>query len=225
MDTEYKPKNITVATRLANASPQLKEIVDTVVTACKCPHLLEDVIRYVKQEAIRMHKIDRFFRDVQIVELERTSAEYSFVFDTASVDIPKYRDILGVAVPGYKPLAKMATADALHNLARNTQDCWYLLGTALHIRSRVATNKLLVAILAANELRDESKFYSWIAAEHPYALVDSAARWLYTDMGLADKARAADSRTTTVHDPEILREQLLGADVDIFSGAVIGRDE
>ena len=60
-----------------------------------------------------------------------------------------------------------------------------------------------------------------MAREHPYAIIDEVSATVFGDSGQTDKQALRRNRVLTIHDPEIMREQMLTDHDDLLGSQVI----
>lgn len=202
-------------------SPQLEELVQGCVELSKHPERRDDIIRHTKTVVLGKHRMERFWRDVEVIQWEATSSVTSRTVDLTT--IPKHRDILQIGVPGIiKPLEKLGIDAILPGVSRGKTNCWYVLGHALHVKTAAPHNELLIAMLGKPDVTD-TKFYSWIAETYGNGIVEEVASIIFGECGQTDKQRLYADRVAQLHNPEIMREELLSADSSILnSGAIHG---
>lgn len=203
---------------LATLSTQLQELVSATVRLSKHPELIDDIIFHTKTVVLNKHRMERFWRDVEVVEWEGTNSLTSRTVDLTS--IPRHRDVLQIAIPGSLPLKKLDLDDVLPNVAKGSINCWYVLGHNLHIRTATPHTKLLLALLGKPDVKDET-FYSWIAEEYGASIVEEVCSIIFGSCGQMEKQQLYSGRVRTIHNPELLREELLTADSAILTSETI----
>lgn len=203
---------------LANLSAQLRELVSTIARVSKHPELMDDIIFYTKTVVLNKHRMERFWRDVEVVEWEGTNSLTSRTLDLTS--IPRHRDVLQIAIPGGMPLKKLDLDDVLPNVAKGSINCWYVLGHNLHVRTAAPHTKLLIALLGKPDVRDDT-FYSWIAEEYGPSIVEEVSSIIYGTCGQMEKQKLFSDRVRDIHTPELLREELLTDDSAILTSETI----
>ena len=154
-------------------SEQLAGLVQEVISETKRVDKEEDIVRKIKNVTMQKHRMARFWRDIEVIDIDLTVEGRKRSIDVNTV-LPPHRDILQVAVKGHGVLEKLDVSAALSAIAKNKQNCWYQLGHALHINCAKLHGSLLIAILAKPVL-DNEKFYSWMVAEHYYAILDEVS--------------------------------------------------
>lgn len=199
-------------------SEQLAELVSEIISETKRPEKEEDIVRRIKNVTLQKHRKARFWRDIETVDLDLTVEGRNRTIDLTI--LPPHRDILQVAIQGFGELKKLDISAALSAIAKNTPNCWYQLGHALHIQCNKAHGSILVAILA-KPIVEEAKYNSWLAREHPYAIIDEVSAFIFGDSGQVDKQAMRQNRVLTIHDPEIMREQMLTDHDDLLGSQVI----
>jgi len=219
--------NRTNSLAIEKLSSQLQELVLEIQSQTKQPALIDDIIRYTQSVISTMHRLDNFWRDIDVFAWEATSGPaYARSIDLADSAFPKHRQILAVSAKGgTKPLTKVSVQDALQAVARNRQNCWYQLGSKLHVKTTWEHNELIIALLSKPDFSDLSKFHSWIAEEHPHLVIDAVSAMIYADTGQSDKQSAATTRVELLHKPELFREQLYNTEMEILTSDVLAQYE
>lgn len=203
-------------------SDQLEELTQSCVQFTKHPERRDDITNYIKRVALQKHRMERFWRDVEILDWEATASATSRTIDLS--DIPRHRDILQIGVPKFGMLTKIPLDEVLASVTRGKTNCWYQLGRALHVKTAAPHTNLLIAMLGKPDTSD-SKFYSWIAEVYEAAIIEEVGSLIFGESGQADKAKIYGDRVITLHNPQILREELLSENAAILSAAVITGDQ
>lgn len=144
----------------------------------------------VKMATLKMHQLDDFPKDIVETGIAWTPAAYIQSLDYKAI-IPtwrrfkylrKYAD--GLAGDFFKYLSPEETLDR-YNV--NKENICYLAGTQIEIRSNTQDDYMLVAAYASPDITDTG-FSSWIADEHPYAIICDAAASVFKQIGFDEQA-------------------------------------
>lgn len=191
-------------------SPQLKELYINCVQMTKHPESGADILRFIKSVTASKHLMDKFQNDLGFFELELTASATSRSIEANL--LPLHRQIMGIATHACGTLDFIGINDALRMQLGHKTNCWYRLGQAVHIKTRAPHSKILFAYLGKPDISD-AHFYSWIAAEYPFAIQDEVAGLIAGIHGETERQQVYSNRVRQIHDMNLLREQLLLVDV------------
>lgn len=169
------------------------ELLDDVYIVTNRPDLVAETKLAVKQATLKCHHSDYYPKD-----LIETGIQFNA---PATLQSLAYRNLLpywrsfnylrkysdGVAGTFFQILT---TEQTLDRYAINKENICYLAGEMLEIRSNTADSTLLLSAYV-NPNITETGYNSWIALEHPYAIVYEAAAQVFKAIGWDEQASAA----------------------------------
>lgn len=173
----------------------LAELQVEVILLTRRPDLVDLTLSAVQSATLKCHQADFWPRDIYETGLAFSSSAYEQDFEYRSF-IPLFRAIK------YARVYNNTTGDALqfftvidpanvldsYNLAR--EDICYLGGEEIHFKSSTQFQHALFGCYV-NPNVTEASFNSWIAIDHPWAIIHDACRRIYMSTGQEKKAQAA----------------------------------
>jgi hypothetical protein len=165
----------------------LVELVSEVYGLTGRPDLDVRTINAVKRATLRAHHLDFFSRDLYEVPLVFDTPAYLQEIEYRTV-IPRFRAIKylrhydAVTDSAGKFLNKITPEETLNNYGETKTDVFYIAGDVIQIRSSILLEYLLSGWYRHPDITD-SGFSSWIADEHPSAIVYAAAREIFKSIG------------------------------------------
>ena len=171
------------------------ELVTEVYTVTKRPDLSAETALAVKSATLKLHQSDFYFKDLFETGISFTESSFIQSLDIKTV-IPRFRalkylrryDNSGSGAPAefFKVLSPLETVD---EYGYNREGIAYMAGSSLNIRSAVEFQYAILGVYL-NPSIVESNFVSWIADDHPYAIVFEALRLLFKQIGYDEQAAA-----------------------------------
>lgn len=167
------------------------ELVSDVITLTKRPDLVDDTKLAVKVATLKMHQMDFLYKDIYETGISFSSESYVQQLDYKTL-LPRFRslkylrkaDSTGVAGAFFGVLTPAEVIDA-YGIER--ADICYAAGSIIQIKS---STSFQYAILGAylNPDITEAGYNSWIAQDHPYAIVYEAAITIFKTIGYDEQA-------------------------------------
>lgn len=170
------------------------DLTSDVMTITNRPDLIAETKLAVKAATLKIHQSDYYYKDLfesgltwdvaaytQEVELNALfprfrSLKYVRRYDTSgSGESKEFYDIL---TPG----------ELLDSYGRDRYNVAYMAGRNLNIKSYEQLSNALIGIYL-NPVVTEDEYTSWIADDHPYAIVFEAARLLFKQIGYDEQAQ------------------------------------
>ena len=159
-----------------------QQLYKEVIAKTNRPELVAETQLAITQATLRMHSLAWFAKDLAVAQIRFPTAAAGGMNTVAiSRNLMRCRKVY--AIEGAEELDtseifKRETA-ALHNV-------WYVLGDSLVIKS---TNQVqTVSWVTTPIVTPVTDYSSWIAVQHPYAIVDEAARIVAELTGRAELA-------------------------------------
>lgn len=171
------------------------DLLNEVYTITKRPDLVTETKLAVKAATLKLHQSDFYFRDLFEQGISFTSPSYIQQLDIKTV-IPRFRrikylrryDNTGSGAPAefFTILSPLETID---EYGVNRTGIAYMAGDLLNVRAAVEFQFAILGVYL-NPSVVESNFISWIAEDHPYAIVFEAIRVLFKQIGYDEQAAA-----------------------------------
>ena len=171
------------------------ELMTEVYTVTKRPDLSAETALAVKSATLKLHQSDFYFKDLFETGISFTESANIQQLDI-KVIMPRFRtlkylrryDNSGSGTPAefFKILTPAETVD---EYGCNLEGIAYMAGSSLNIRSATAFQFAILGVYL-NPSITESNYISWIAEDHPYAIVFEALRILFKQIGYDEQASA-----------------------------------
>lgn len=171
----------------------LTELQQEVYTLTNRPDLVAETLLAVRQSTLALHQSDFYWRDLYETGISFSTAAYTQELEYRSI-LPLFRSI--------KYLRK-ANADStvgafftvvqpesvLDHYGANRTDVCYAAGASIEIKS---STQFQYAVLGyyANPNISASGYNSWIALDHPYAIIFEAAEKVFKMIGKSEEFAA-----------------------------------
>lgn len=168
----------------------LTELINEVYVVTNRPDLVAETKLAVKKSTLKMHQLDYFPKD-----LFETGISWDPVNLIQSLDyrtlVPRWRSLkyLRKYSDGSPStfFTLLTPEESLDRYAINRENICYVAGEHLEIRSSTADSYMLLGCYVHPDITDTS-FSSWIATEHPYAIILDAAASLFKMIGFDEQA-------------------------------------
>ena len=171
----------------------LTELQQEVYTITNRPTLVAETLLAVRQATLALHQMDYWWKDLQETGISFTSSSYRQELDFRSI-LPLFRslkylrksDSTGTAGAFFDVVQPESVLDSYG--ADRTNVC-YAAGTSIEIKS---STEFQYAILGyyANPNITVAAYNSWIALDHPYAIVFKAAEIVFKVIGKSEEFAA-----------------------------------
>lgn len=178
----------------------LAEIQAEVYSLTNRPDLVGDTLVAIRAATLKMHHTDFYYKDLCEAVLTLQSAEYVNSFETSL--LANYRSMafirawyptginLQTGQTTGKAGVKLTPIDfnsVLDSYGRDKQDVYYIAGKSVNLKLTTALATFLVSWYKHPNIVTAS-FSSWIAEEHPYAIVYDAAATVFKGIGYDEQA-------------------------------------
>ena len=169
------------------------ELLDDVYTITNRPDLVAETKLAVKQATLKCHHSDYYPKDLVETGIQFTTPALLQSLEYRTL-IPQWRSFkylrkyIDGAPAGFFGI--LTPEETLDRYAINRENVCYLAGEMLEIRSNTADSYLLLSAYIHPNI-SESAFSSWIALEHPYAIVYEAAAQVFKTIGWDEQSSAA----------------------------------
>lgn len=171
------------------------ELLADVYTLTNRPDLVAETTLAVKAATLKMHQRDFFPKDLFETGISFSTSEYQQQLDYRSI-LPRYRALKYIrktdvtAVPG-DFLSVILPEQTLDSYKVTKDNVVYLAGAVLQIRSSTLLQYIILGCYN-NPSVDPTAYSSWIALDHPYAIVFEAARVVFKSIGFMEESSQMD---------------------------------
>ena len=172
----------------------LNELIAEVYTITNRPDLVGQTLTAVRSAILKLHQSDYYYKDLRETGVSFSSAGYTQQLEYRLL-CPKWRalkyvrktDVAGTDTGAFLEL--VVPENVLDNYKQNRNDICYVAGEVIQIRS---STQLQYIILGRYDNPDitQSGYDSWIALDHPYAIVFEAASTVFKMIGDTDQFAA-----------------------------------
>jgi len=170
----------------------LAELVSGVYAVTNRPDLVALTDQFIKQATLKLHQLDFFYKDLFETGLIFGSPETIQQVDIKSL-IPRWRankylrksDANGALGDFIEDIVVPENSLDSYNVIR--ENVYYVAGNLLNIRSDSALQYVLYGCFRYPDITSLS-FDSWIAVDHPYAIINDAASSIFKRTGKDSEA-------------------------------------
>lgn len=170
----------------------LADLISDVYTITNRPDLVSETSLAVRTATLKLHQTDYFPKDLR---------EEGLVFDTSQriqsleyrTIFPRFRAIKyfrrtdSAGTPSGPDFSVLEADNMLDGYGTYKEDILYLAGEYLRIRSSAEFKYAMIGIYQNPDVAVAS-FSSWIASDHPFAIVYEAAMQIVSMIGLKEDA-------------------------------------
>ena len=169
------------------------ELCNDVITITSRDDLVAETQLAVKAATLKLHQSDFYPKDIVETGIQFPTSEFYQSFGPKLI-YPTYRalkyvrryDNSGSGAAG-EFFQVLTPTDILDSYGLERTGIAYMAGTQLNIKSAVAFQFALLGIYVNPDVVNYS---SWIALDHPYAIVFEAARLVYKQIGYDEQSAA-----------------------------------
>jgi hypothetical protein len=169
----------------------LTALVNDVYTLTKRPDLEAETKLAVKRATLKIHQSDFFYRDLNESGVSFTNADYVQTLEARTL-FPKFRSskyirksdvngVLGIFMEQITP------AMVLDRYGYDKVDVFYGAGEVIQIKSSTLLQYILFGFYVNPDVTDDN-FASWVATDHPYAIIVEAAVTVFKTIGYDEQA-------------------------------------
>lgn len=172
----------------------LSELIAEVYTLTNRPDLVAQTLSAVRAATLKIHQSDYYYKDLFETGISFTSAEYLQQIEFRNL-IPHWRafkylrktDVTGTQQGDLIEL--IPPESVLDDYSLNRSNVCYVAGAVIQVRS---STQLQYALLGCyvNPNITELGYNSWVALDHPYAIVFEAASTVFKMIGDTDQFAA-----------------------------------
>lgn len=186
------------------------ELVADVYTLTNRPDLVNETKLAVKAATLKAHQSDFFPKDIHEAGITWPTPEYIQSIEYRIL-IPRWRAFKylrkyqGSTAAGFFTL--LTPEQTLDRYSLNKENICYIAGEMLEIRSNTQDQYMILACYV-NPVTEETTFNSWIAIDHPYAIVYEAVRTIFKLTGFDEQAAAIRQEVSEQY--QILKQEVVG---------------
>jgi hypothetical protein len=166
------------------------ELLSDVYEITNRPDLIAETKLAVKQATLKLHQLDFFWKDLYETGIQFDTASFTQQIEYRTV-ISKFRAMkylrkaesdgtAGVFLTPVDP------AQVLDRYATTKDDVYYTAGAVIQIRSSTELQYMILGCYVHPDVT-EAGYNSWIALDHPYAIVLEAAATVFKMIGYVDQ--------------------------------------
>lgn len=170
----------------------LSELITEVYNLTNRPDLVTETTSAVKAATLKAHRSDFFSKDIFETGVEFTTTNFRQSLDYITLlsnfralkylrRVEDENDDAGTFFEIISP------EEVLDSYGIGRTDIAYVAGRVLEIRSSVTFTKMLLGAYVFPPVTDAG-YLSWIAEQHPYAIIYEAARIIYKAIGQDDQS-------------------------------------
>lgn len=171
----------------------LSELIADVYTITNRPDLVAETALAVKKATLKAHHSDFFPKDLYETGIQWATPAYIQSLDYRTL-IPRWRQIkflrkydnTGSAAGDFFTI--LTPDETLDSYSVAKEDIAYLAGEMYEIRSSTQDQYMLVGCYRHPDIAT-STFSSWIALDHPYAIIYEAAATIFGTIGWNEEAQ------------------------------------
>jgi hypothetical protein len=172
----------------------LNELIAEVYTITNRPDLVAQTLTAVRSATLKMHQSDYYYKDLREQGVSFTSALYVQQIEYRTL-FPKWRalkyirktDVTGTEQGKFLDI--IVPENVLDDYKINRNDVCYVAGEVIQIRSSTALQYSIVGRYDNPDIT-AGTYNSWVALDHPYAIVYEAASTVFKMIGDTDQFAA-----------------------------------
>ena len=173
----------------------LNELIAEVYTITNRPDLVAQTRTAVRSATLKLHQSDYYYKDIFETGVTFTSAEYLQQLEYRTL-VPRWRALKYIRKTdsaGYQDgafLEVLSVPEMVEDAYRiNRNDVCYVAGAVVQIRSSTELQYILLGCYLNPDIT-AAGYNSWIALDHPYAIVFDAASTVFKMIGDTDQFAA-----------------------------------
>jgi hypothetical protein len=170
----------------------LAELIQEVYVLTRRPDLVDSTASAVRAATLKLHQLDFWYKDILEKGISFSAAGYYQQFQYRTL-IPLWRSIKYLrkydatfSSPG-NFFTLVAPKQVVDGSGLSREDIFYVAGDEVDIRSSTSFQYALLGCYVNPDVTTGG-FNSWIALDHPYAIVYEAASRVFKGMGKDDEA-------------------------------------
>lgn len=172
----------------------LTELRQEVYNLTNRPALVAETLTAIRSATLKLHQLDYFYKDIYETGISFLAPAYVQTLEYRTL-IPRWRSLKYLRKTDSTgqeqgALYTIITPESvLDQYGQNQLNVCYVAGAALKIRSEAALQYALLGCYVNPDI-SESGYNSWLALDHPYAIVFEAAAIVFKAIGDTEKFAA-----------------------------------
>jgi len=170
----------------------LAELIQEVYTLTGRPDLVDRTASAVRSATLKMHQKDFWYKDLFETGISFSASEYFQQFAYRTL-LPRWRAVKYIreydatfSTPG-KFFELVPPAKVVDEYGLSRENIFYIAGEEVDIRSSTPFQYCLLGCYLNPDITDAG-YNSWIALDHPYAIVYEAAATVFKGIGKDDES-------------------------------------
>ncbi len=173
----------------------LTELINNVYTITNRPDRVDETLQAVLSATLKAHQSDYYYKDIFETGVDCENVAYIHDIDYRQL-IPTWRAIKYLrkwVSPGAPPnvtnafqvgtlLKLVEPMNVLDDYSLTKQDIYYIAGSTIHINSSTQDQYYLLGCYL-NPNVTQANYSSWIALDHPWAIIYGAAATVFKAIG------------------------------------------
>lgn len=173
-------------------SALLQSMIDEVYGLTNRPDLVAETVIAVRAATLKAHHSDFYYKDLFETTITFAEAAYTPAFDYTTT-IPRWRAAnymrkVSDGVAGAM-LTLVTPQEILDSYGVSYVDIYYIAGLNVQIKSSTEIGKVIVGCYRHPDTA-VATYESWIAREHPYAIIFDAAATIFKTIGYDEQNTA-----------------------------------
>lgn len=173
---------------------QLAELIQEVYSVTGRPDRIAETTSGIKAATLKAHQSDYYHKDLLEAGIQFSSADYLQSWDyrrevplfRAAKYFRKYDTSVSPGVPGIT-LTKVVTENIFDDYGIEKPDIWYAAGGFIQLRSSTLESVYLAGMYLNPDVTN-ANYNSWIAMDHPFAIIYEAAATVFKAIGKDEEA-------------------------------------
>lgn len=168
------------------------ELVAEVYLLTNRPDLVAETVSAVKAATLKAHQSDFYSKDIYETGVEFTTAGYKQSLDYITLisnfrSLKYMRRVTDETDDVGKFITILLPEETIDSYGVNKTDIAYVAGRVIEIRSSVSFSKMLLGCYVLPIVRTGA-YLSWVAEQHPFAIIREAARVIFKTIGFDEQA-------------------------------------
>ena len=177
----------------------LAELQAAVIEITNRPDLTAKTLSAVQSATLKAHHSDFYHKDMYEAVVDFTTATFEPDFDFRTF-VPRWRSgkyfrkydfTTGVPSDFFE---EIVPENAMDSYAQARTNVWYPAGAVIHLKSDEQIRYVLMGCYRHPDITSGT-YSSWVALDHPYAIVYGAVQIIFRQIGKSEEARALKEET------------------------------
>jgi len=168
------------------ANELFSSLLNDVYTHTNRPDLVNETTLAIRKATSKAHGSDEFPEDMVHVTAMPTAGanQNEYLLDVSAMPFLRHRKVLQIINSSTRRAYEQISVNDLFDSYGNLkQECWYKAGLMYRINAALSDAATLDCIYLQNPELVPDTYFSWIALEHPEAIVEEAASQVFKAVG------------------------------------------